>query len=148
MTSLENWKYYSSITPYADDFSLEKVFRFQFDRLAVRCSLRRALPCSVMFCQRLPRRRTFFGDHAFEGREPMKIVSFSGVGIAGGLRLFDLLAKHRGPLVPGEQTFLMERQGHGERVRFPRRTKDRAIVVARYSGKRFGGAPGRCRCDE
>src|SRR6185295_10626041 len=87
--------------------SLTKIFRLQFDGFSVRCSVRRALPGLVMLRQSLRRGRAFFGDHAFERREPMMIISFAGVGIAGGLRLSDLLAEHRGPLVPGEQTFLM-----------------------------------------
>ena len=35
----------------------------------------------------------------------MKIVDFAGVATAGSLRRLDLLAKHRGPLAAGQQTF-------------------------------------------
>ena len=31
----------------------------------------------------------FLGDHPFERREPVPVVGFAGVGIAGGLRLLD-----------------------------------------------------------
>ena len=71
--------------------------------------MHRPLPGSVMLCERLRRGGAFCRDHAFERREPMVVVGFSGVGIAGGLRLFDLLAKHGGPLAPGEQTFFVQR---------------------------------------
>lgn len=95
-----------------------------------------------MLRQSWRRGRAFFGDHTFESREPMMIVSFTGVGITCGVPLFDLLAKHRGPLAPGEQTFFMESQRHSKRVGFPWRAKDRAVVVARYTRDGFGSAPG------
>ena len=77
----------------------------------------------------------------------MVIVGFAGVGIAGSLRLFDLFAKHRRPLAPGEQTILIERQRHGKCVRFPGRAKDRAVLVTWYAWNSFGGAPGGFRFD-
>jgi hypothetical protein len=113
----------------------------------MRRSARRALPRLVMLRQSLGRGRAFFGDHALEGCEPMKIISFAGVGIAGSLRLFDLLPKHGRPLAPGEQTFLIERQRHGKRVGFPGRAKDRAVIIARHAWNSFGDAPGGFRFD-
>ena len=67
---------------------------------------------------------------------------------AGSLRFPDLIAQRGSPLAPGENPLVVQRQRHGERVGFPRRAKDRAVVVARYSGKSFGSAPSRCRFDE
>jgi hypothetical protein len=127
--------------------SAAKVFRLQLNRFPVRRSLRCVLPGLVVLRQSLRRGRAFFGDHAFEGREPMTIVGFAGVGIAGGLCLFDLLTEHCGPLAPGEQTFLIERQRHGERVGFPGRAKHRAVLVAGDAWKSFGGAAGGLRFD-
>ncbi len=118
-----------------------KIFRPQFNRFAMRRSLHRALPGLKMFGKRLRRRRAFCRDHAFEGREPMVVVGFAGVGIAGGLGFFNFLAKHRGPLGPDEQTFFVQRQRHGERMGFPGRAKDWAVCVARNAGNGFGGAP-------
>jgi hypothetical protein len=57
--------------------------------------VRRALPGAVMLRERLRRRDTSFRDHAFESREPMMVVGFSRVWIAGRLRLLDLLANNR-----------------------------------------------------
>ena len=113
----------------------------------MRRSARRALPRLVMLRQSLGRGRAFFGDHALEGCEPMKIISFACVGVAGSLRLFDLLPKHGRPLAPGEQTFLIERQRHGKRVGFPGRAKDRAVIIARHAWNSFGDAPGGFRFD-
>jgi hypothetical protein len=71
-----------------------------------------------MLRQRLRRRHAFFCDYAFERREPMVVVvvGFACVGIAGRLRLLDLLAKHGGPFAPGEQSFFVQRQRHGKRM--------------------------------
>ena len=73
----------------------------------------------------------------------MVVVGFAGVGIAGGLGFLDFLAKHRGPLAPGEQTFFVERQRHRKRMGFPGRAKDRAVLVARNAWNSFRGFAGR-----
>jgi hypothetical protein len=93
-----------------------KVFRLQLDRFAMRGSVRRTLPGFVMLRERLRRGRAFFSDHAFERREPMVVVGFSGVGIAGGLGFLDFLTEHGGPFAPGEQSFFVERQRHRKGV--------------------------------
>ena len=54
-----------------------------------------ALPGLVVLRKRLRRGRAFFRDHALEGREPMVVVGFAGVGIAGGLSFLNFLAEHR-----------------------------------------------------
>ena len=50
-----------------------------------------------MLRQSLRRGPAILGDHVFERYEPMVVVGFAGVVFAGGLRIFDLLAKHRRP---------------------------------------------------
>jgi len=101
----------------------------------------RVFPGLVMLREGLRRCEAFFCDHTFEGCKPMVIIGFSRIGIAGGLSFLDFLAKHRGPLAPGEETYLVKRQGHGESMRFPGSAKDGAVVVARNARNRFGGAP-------
>jgi hypothetical protein len=108
----------------------------------------RALPGPVMLRKRLRRRHTFFRDHAFECRKPMVIVGFSGIGIAGGLRFLDFLAKHTRPLAPGKQTSFVQRQRHGKRMGFPGGAKDRAVSVARNPWNCLRGAPGGFRFSE
>ena len=45
--------------------------------------MHRAFPGVVVLLKRLRRGRAFCRDHAFECREPMAVVGFSGIGIAG-----------------------------------------------------------------
>src|SRR5262245_9966974 len=100
-----------------------------------------------MMAESLQGCHAFFRDDAFEGCEPVVIVGFSAVGIAGGLGFFDLLAEHGGPLAPGEQTFLIKRNRHGERMGFPWRAENWPVGVSRNAWHSFGGAPGGCRVD-
>src|SRR5580704_7443135 len=72
----------------------------------------------------------FFGDDAFQRGEPMVIISLAGVGIAGGLRLLDLVAERCRPFLPGEQAAPVERQRQRERFRFPRLAEHRPVVIA------------------
>jgi hypothetical protein len=49
------------------------------------------------------------GDDALKRVEPMMIVSLAGIGIAGSLRLFDLVAEHGRPFGPGKDAALVQR---------------------------------------
>ncbi len=40
----------------------------------------------------------------------MPVISLAGIAIAGGLRLFDLVAERRRPFLPGEKAAFVERQ--------------------------------------
>ena len=101
-----------------------------------------------MLLKRLRRGRAFCRDHAFERREPMAVVGFSGIGIAGRLRFLDFLTKHRGPFGPGKETFFVQRQRHRKRMGFPGCAEDWAILVAGNARKRFRCAPGGFRFND
>src|ERR1700676_5529661 len=78
-----------------------------------------------------------FGDDAFKRSEPMMIISLAGIGIAGDLRLLDLVAERCRPFLPGEQAALVERQRQRERFRFPGFAEHRPVVVARNAADRL-----------
>ena len=99
-----------------------------------------AFPGLVMLLKRMRRGRTFCRDHAFERREPMAVVGFSGIGIAGGLGFLDFLTKHRGPLGPGKEIFFVQRQRHCKRMGFPGCAKDRTVLIAGNARKRLRDA--------
>src|SRR5580692_6019647 len=79
----------------------------------------------------------FLGEDTFKCSEPMVIIGLAGVGIAGGLRLLDLLAERCRPFLPGEQAAFVERQRQRERFRLPRLAEHRPIVVVRDAGDRL-----------
>jgi hypothetical protein len=81
-------------------------------------------------------------DDAFERGEPMMVVGFAGIGIAGGLRFLDLAAERGGPFFPGKHAALVERQSERKGLRFPRLTKHRAFCVTRDALQRLGCASG------
>ena len=49
----------------------------------MRCSARRALPGVVVLRKRRRCRHAFVRDDALERREPMAVIGFTGVGVAG-----------------------------------------------------------------
>src|SRR5271170_1621557 len=71
------------------------------------------------------------GDDAFERGEPVMIIGLAGIGIAGGLRLLDLVAERCRPFFPGEQAALVERQRQREGFGLPRRAEHRSFGIAR-----------------
>src|SRR5262245_53883489 len=112
----------------------------QLDRCTVRRAVRRAVPGVVMLRERQCRGEAFFGDDALQRGKPVTVVGLAGIRVACCLSLLDLLAERRGPLAPTEYTFLLQRERHRERMRFPRRAKHRAVNVARDAGYRVGSA--------
>src|SRR6516165_7342057 len=74
---------------------------------------------------------TLFGGDALEGCEPVPVISLAGVGVAAGLRPFDLVAQYRRPLTPIEETTLVQCHRHREGLGFPRLAKYRALRAAR-----------------
>src|SRR3954464_15454481 len=82
---------------------LAKIFRLQLDRGAVRRAVGGVIPGVVVFPQRARVGDALFGDNALQRRQPVPIISFAGVGIAGSLRLLDLIAENCRPLGPLEQ---------------------------------------------
>lgn len=95
-----------------------------------------------MLRQGLWRGYAFFRNDALEAREPMAVVGFSGVGIAGRLGLLDFLAKLRGPLGPGEKTSIVQRYRHRKRVGFPGLAENRTVRVVWDAGNRLCREPG------
>src|ERR1700692_2197795 len=96
---------------------------------------------SVARARELPRvGDAFFGDDAFQRGEPVMIIGLAGVGIAGGLRLLDLVAERCRPFLPGEQAAFVERQRQSKRFRFPGFAEHRPVVVARDAGDGLRGA--------
>src|SRR5271168_3372050 len=59
------------------------------------------------------------------------IIGLAGIGIAGGLRLLDLVAERHRPFFPGEQAALVELQRQRKGFGFPRLTKYGTILVTR-----------------
>src|SRR5215471_15803880 len=90
-----------------------------------------ALPGVTSTRQHVALDNAFFGEDSLERRQPVLVVSLTGVGIAGRLRFLDFVAKRRRPFGPGEQAALLERYSEREGFRFPRRAKQRAVLVAR-----------------
>src|SRR6202166_3004837 len=107
-----------------------KVARLELDRRAMRRSFASVLP-GVARALKLPCvGDAFFRDNAFQRGEPMVIIGLAGVGIAGGLRLLDLVAERCRPFLPGEQAALVERQRQRERFRLPGFAEHRSVVIA------------------
>src|SRR5580704_10200763 len=114
-----------------------KIAWLKLDRRAVRRALAGMLP-GMAGARELARvGDAFFGDDAFQRGEPVMIIGLAGVGIAGGLRLLDLVAERRRPFLPGEQAALFERQRQRERFRFPGFAEHRPVVVAGDAGDRL-----------
>src|SRR5580704_4920676 len=111
-----------------------KIAWLKLDRRAVRRALAGMLP-GMAGARELARvGDAFFGDDALQCSEPMMIIGLAGVGIAGGLRLLDLVAQRRRPFRPGEQAALVERQRQRKRFRLPRLAEYRPVVVAGDTG--------------
>ena len=83
-------------------------------------------------------RDAFLSDQPLEGRKPVSIVGLAGVRVSGSLRAFDFVPECRRPLSPGEQTALLERDRHGEGLRFPRLAEYRSLLVTWKTGHRRG----------
>src|SRR5690242_7338127 len=74
--------------------------------------------------------QAFFRNNALKGGEPMAVISLAGIGIAGRLRLLDLIAERCRPFAPGEDTALVERNRQCKGFRLPRRPKNWAITIS------------------
>src|SRR5208282_2463027 len=110
---------------------LAEVARPQLDWRAVRGSRARAAPSLSGVGQHARVGKAFCGNDAFERGEPMVVIGLAGVGIAGGLRLLDLVAESGGPFRPGKQAALFERQRERERCRLPGLAEYRPFGIAR-----------------
>src|SRR5580698_7676597 len=117
-----------------------KIAWLKLDRCAVRGAFAGVLP-GVARALQLPRvGDALFGDDTLQRGEPMMIISLAGIGIAGGLRLLDLVAERRRPFLPGEQAARVERQRQRKSFRLPRLAEHRPVVVARDAGDGLGRA--------
>jgi hypothetical protein len=117
-----------------------KILRLQLDRLAVRRAVSRVIPGMLIARERRRVGHAFLGHQPLQRVEPMPIVGLAGVGIARRLRPLDLVGKRRGPLRPGEQPALIQRERHREGLRLPRLAEHRPLGIAWNA--RDGGARG------
>src|SRR3954453_7629203 len=62
-----------------------EVFRLQFDRLAMRRTIRGMIPGVAIAVQHVARRNTFCGDQPLQIGEPVPVIGLAGVGIAFSL---------------------------------------------------------------
>src|SRR5579863_5925485 len=122
-----------------------EIVRTELDRRAMRRARARAAPSLSGARQRGRVGEVFGGHHALQCGEPMVIISLAGIGIAGGLRLLDLIAQHGGPFRPGEEAPFLERQSEREGFGFPGRSEYRAFGIAGDAGHGLRRAlRGRC----
>src|SRR5688500_3736680 len=82
--------------------SLATIVGVQFDRRAMWCPLRCSIPGVAILPKHLCRCDALLSDDSLQRSEPMAIIGLSRAGIAGGLRLLDLLAEFRRPFAPRE----------------------------------------------
>src|ERR1700710_2058033 len=68
-----------------------EIFRPQFNRLTMRRAICRMVPGIAVAVYSVGRRDPFCCDQLFQRREPMPVIGLAGVGIARGLRAFDLV---------------------------------------------------------
>src|SRR5215470_107078 len=121
---------------------LPKIVSPDLDRRAVRRAVGSAVP-GVVIARELGGAAHALGrDETFQRVEPVMIVGLAGVGIARRLGTLDLLAERRRPFGPGEHAARMQRERHGEGLRFPRLAEYRTFSVAGNARHRGGGAAG------
>src|SRR5215469_16742409 len=101
----------------------------KLDRLAVRGAVGGAVPGIVVARKRLAAGDAGLGDQPLERGEPMMIVGLASVGIAGRLGALDLVGEGRGPLRPGKEATLVQRERHRKRLRLPWLAKDRPVGI-------------------
>ncbi len=77
--------------------ALTKIVRRQFDRLAMRRAVGGMVPGVAVTMPWSAMPNTLGGDEALQRRKPMRVVGLTRIGIAGGLRALDLLAKRLRP---------------------------------------------------
>ncbi len=98
------------------------------------------IPRIAITMQSVMCRDTFFRNDLFQRREPVRIISLAGLGIAFALRAFDFGGERGRPFRPGENAALMQGQRHGEGLRFPRLAEHRPVGVARNARHFLRGA--------
>src|SRR5438067_13461710 len=79
-----------------------EVLRLERDRRSVRGALCCATPGVAIAREHLAIRDAFRSDDALKRIEPMPVIGFASIGIAGGLGALDLLREHCCPLRPRE----------------------------------------------
>ena len=72
-------------------------------------------------------------DQAFEGHQPVLIITRAVVRFASISGSLEFIGKRGGPLFPGEIALLGEPDSKGERLRLPRLGKNRSTGIARQS---------------
>ena len=142
------------------DAASRKSSGFNSIGLAVRRAVGGVIPGVEVFPQRARVGDALLGDDPLQRREPVPVIGLAGVGIAGGLRLLDLVAEDRRPLRPLEQPAVYSDSvsakacaSHGSRNTGPSasqgmlgtargrvaRRRDRLRSHARrYAGSRYG----------
>jgi hypothetical protein len=99
----------------------------------MRRAVGRVVPGVAIAREFVARARALVGHEAFERGEPVPVVGVAGVWIAGCLCGGDLRGERLGPLDPGEEAALMQRQRHREGLCFPGLLEHRAVGVARHA---------------
>src|SRR5262244_3408400 len=112
---------------------LSEVFPFQFDRLAVRRTVRGMVPGVAIAGEARSIDDALLGNEAFERVEPMPIIGVAAIGVARLLRALDLLGQRRRPFRPGEKATATERQGHCKGLRLPGLVEYGSALVARQA---------------
>ncbi len=74
--------------------------------------------------------KTFGGDQALQGRQPVVIVALAVVGFTPVGCGFELVGERGGPLLPCEMTLLGKPNSKRERLRLPWLGENRAALVA------------------
>ncbi len=82
--------------------SVVEVVRLERDWTSVRRARASALPGVASPRHHGRVGHAFFGENAFQRGEPMPVVGFARIGIAGRLRFFDFFTQYFRPLFPGE----------------------------------------------
>ncbi|KMZ12709.1 Cation:proton antiporter [Candidatus Burkholderia humilis] len=112
----------------------------ELDRLTVRRAPRSLIPLDTPRLQRLDTHASLRRTDTLERMQPVRVIRIAMIRIAGGLGIADCLAQGVRPLFPREDAALVQREGHRERLRFPRRAKHRTVFAVRHVGQ--GGAHG------
>src|SRR5262249_35659020 len=119
--------------------SILKIFRPELDRRAVRGAVGGVVPGPVVAVERLAADHALLGDEPLERRKPVAVIGRAGVGIAGRLRVLDLVAERRRPFRPSEHAAIMQGERQRKSLGLPWLLKHRTFGVARNARHRGGG---------
>src|SRR5882724_1222257 len=107
-----------------------EILRPQFDRRTMGRAVGGMVPGVAVAMLGFEGCDTLRRDQFLECREPMAVIGLAIVGVTARLRALDFIGKRCGPLVPGEQAALMQRERHRKGLRFPGFAEYRPFIVA------------------